>query len=257
MWPPPLLPSAEPFLLPGIRTGCLLVHGITGTPKEKRWLGEALNQPGFTALGWRLNGHAAHKKDLIRSRWEDWIADLQDGWQILTGCADRIYVIGLSIGGILSLLFSASFPVAGVIVLAAPHHLPNDPRLPFLNPISLLWKYRAKNPALWYDAQAKNEHISYDQEPVRALAELRDLIIAMQTALPHITAPALLIYSNNDPTIRAEDQHAELIYQALGSQQKKIIYIENSGHVITRDSARQEVFTAVIDFILLTGGGRI
>ena len=183
---PPLLPSAEPFLFPGNRTGCLLIHGITGTPKEMRLLGEHLNKQGYTALGWRLNGHATKKEHLIRSRWEDWFADLQDGWQILSCCTDEIYLIGLSMGAILSLFFAASFPVAGVVAIAAPHHLPDDPRISFLKPISLIWKYRQKNPPIWFDPQAQNNAVSYDQEPIRALAELRDLIQEMQDALPRV-----------------------------------------------------------------------
>jgi len=46
-----IIPTAEPFFLPGNRVGCLLVHGFTGAPKEMRWMGEFLNQQGYTVLG--------------------------------------------------------------------------------------------------------------------------------------------------------------------------------------------------------------
>ena len=43
-----IIPTAEPFFFPGNRIGCLLVHGFTGAPKEMRWMGEYLNQQGYT-----------------------------------------------------------------------------------------------------------------------------------------------------------------------------------------------------------------
>ena len=71
---PRIIPTAEPFFFPGDRTGCLLVHGFTGTPKEMRWLGEYLADLGFSALGVRLVGHATQVEDLIRTCWRDWLA---------------------------------------------------------------------------------------------------------------------------------------------------------------------------------------
>ena len=57
------IPKAEPFFLPGGKTGCLVVHGFTGTPLEMRGLGDFLHQQGHTILGVRLAGHATSLKD--------------------------------------------------------------------------------------------------------------------------------------------------------------------------------------------------
>jgi carboxylesterase len=81
------------------------------------------------------------------------------------------------------------------------------------------------------------------------MAELRDLLVEMNAALPQVTEPVLLIYSRNDTGVRAEDGHADLIYAALGSAQKSLVWVEDSGHVITRDAARQTVFQAVGNFV--------
>lgn len=249
MLSPIIIPTTEPFFFPGGATGCLMVHGFTGTPKEMRWLGEHLAGKGHSVLGVRLAAHATRPDDMIRARWHDWLASVEDGWHLLSGCCERIYIIGLSMGGILSLLFAAGHPVAGVVALAAPHHLPADPRLRFIKPISLFKPFFAKGEPDWFDWDAYAEHISYDRDPTRAYAEVRGLIEEMQSALPVIRAPALLVYSKDDQTVRAEDGHMQAIYDALGSREKERLWIEGSGHVITRDAQRQTVFQAVAGFI--------
>ena len=85
-----IITTAEPFLLPGSKTGCLLIHGFTGAPKEMRWMGDYLSQQRYSVLGIRLAGHATRPEDMIRSRSVDWIASVEDGYQLLRGLADHI-----------------------------------------------------------------------------------------------------------------------------------------------------------------------
>jgi len=244
-----IIPTAEPFFFPGDETGCLLLHGFTGTPKEMRWLGEYLAEQGRTVLGIRLTGHATRPEDMLRARWQDWLACVEDGWHMLSGCTKKIFVIGLSMGGILALRFAAQFPVAGVAALSVLHHLPADRRLPHIIALSMVKPRTAKGPPHWYDHEAEQGHVSYPDYPTRAIAELRDLLVEMNAALPQVTAPTLLIYSRDDTGVRPEDGHAELIYNALGSPQKSVVWIEGSGHLITRDAAREVVFQHVSNFI--------
>ena len=121
-----IITTAEPFFLLGSRTGILLIHGFTGTPKEMRWMGEYLNRElGFTCLGVRLTGHGTRPKDMVRSRWTDWTVSVEDGYNLLSGITDSIYLVGLSMGGALSLLMSTWFEqhVKGVVTMSAPYEL--------------------------------------------------------------------------------------------------------------------------------------
>jgi carboxylesterase len=246
---PALIPTAEPFFFPGDRTGCLLVHGFTGTPKEMRWLGEYLSSQGYTVLGVRLAGHATQPKDMLRVHWTDWVASVEDGWNMLSDCTDRVVIMGLSMGGILSLLFAAHFPVAGVVAMSTPHHLPDDPRLPYIKLLSRIQPSVPKGPPDWRDPEVVQRHVDYPDYPTRSLAELRDLVAEMRVSLPKVTAPTLLIYSKGDRTVRAEERHTEQICDSLGSTDKQTLWVENSGHVVTEDAAREQVFQAVAGFV--------
>lgn len=218
-------------------------------------MGEYLNQQGYTCLGVRLAGHATQPDDMIRSRWEDWTLSVEDGYNLLRGATDKIFLAGLSMGGVLSLLMSTRLDVAGVITMATPHSLPNDPKNyspAFIRFYSRFVKYTPKSNerpgATWFDKEAFKDHISYPKNPIRAIAELKLLLAEMQAALPLVKVPALLIHSKDDPYVAPEN--LEALYAGLvNAADKTKVYITGSGHVVTRDAARQQVFELARDFI--------
>jgi carboxylesterase len=248
--------TAEPFFLSGSRTGILLIHGFTGTPKEMRWMGEYLNRElGFTCLGVRLTGHATRPKDMVRSRWTDWTASVEDGYNLLRGATDGIYLVGLSMGGALSLLMSTRFAerVKGVVTMSAPYEMPDERPAWQIQLFSYFKTYirKTKDDAPgsgWFDMDAFKEHISYPLNPIRSAAELKILLEKMRAALPKVTVPVMLIHSKDDAYILPENM--ENIYAGLVNVSDKTkLYITGSGHVVTRDAARDQVFEAARDFI--------
>jgi carboxylesterase len=247
-----IIPTAEPFFFPGNKTGCLLVHGFTGAPKEMRWMGENLSSLGYSVLGVRLAGHATKPEDMMRMQWQDWIASVEDGYYLLKGYVDQIFIIGLSMGGVLSLIFSAQFPVSGVVSMSTPYALPDDPRLPYIRILALLVPKMRKGPPDWHNPDAAEDHIDYPYNPTKAIIQLRDLLSVMRAALPKIRVPALVIHSRQDAGVTPDN--AEKIYAALVSQDKQLLWVENSGHVIPREPDRFIVFKAVDDFIKRISG---
>lgn len=244
---PILIPSAEPFFFPGGRTGCLLIHGFTGAPKEMRWMGEYLAEKGYTTLGVRLAGHATRPADMLRVRWQDWVASVEDGYHLLRGTAEHIFVIGLSMGGVLALIHASRHPVAGLITMSTPYALPKDWRLPYLQWLHRLQPAVQKGPPDWRNPEAALDHIDYPNYPTRAIVELRDLLAEARQSIPQVRAPALLVHSRGDAGVLPEN--AEKIYAQLGSANKHMLWVENSGHVIPRDPERQRVFQAAHEFI--------
>lgn len=239
--------SAEPFFFPGNRIGCLLVHGFTGAPKEMRWMGEFLENLGYTVLGVRLAGHATHPEDMRRVKWQDWVASVEDGYHVLKGIVDQVFVIGLSMGGILSLWFAAHYPVSGVVAMSTPYSLPEDPRLPFIKILSLLVPWMKQGPADFHNPEAEKDHVCYPFYPSSAVIQLRDLLSDMRASLPQVTVPVLLIHSHLDKSV--VPANAKKIYSALGTQQKELMWVDNSGHVIPREPDRLIAFKATNEFI--------
>jgi carboxylesterase len=248
-----IIPTAEPFFFPGKsnKLGCLLIHGFTGAPKEMRWMGEYLSQQGFHSLGVRLAGHATRPEDMIRSRYTDWMASVEDGYHLLRDVTERIYLVGLSMGGVLSLLMSTKLDVVGVVAMSTPYRLPYDYPAWAMRIAGKFFRYQPKSKEdageSWFDKSAYAEHISYPQNPIRSAAELQVLTKKMRVALPKIEVPVLLIHSNNDTYVLPENM--ERIYAELGTSDKTKLYVTEAGHVVTRDAARNQVFEAASEFI--------
>jgi carboxylesterase len=243
----PVIPTAEPFLFPGDNIGILLVHGFTGAPKEMRTMGEYFASQGHTVLGIRLPGHATHPQDLPRMHWTDWFQAVEDGYHLLHSAGCQVFIMGLSLGGLLTLTAAARWPIAGAVAMSTPHHLPPDPRLPFVKYLAPLVRTAPKGPSDWQDPSMYQGHVEYPQFPTRGVAELRDLISEMHRSLAQIRCPVLLVHSRTDGAVSPDN--VERIYAELGTSDKAILWLDKSGHVVTRDLERQRVFEAAESFV--------
>ena len=252
---PQIIPTAEPFFFPGqgenARIGCLVTHGFTGAPKEMRWLGEYLHRQGYTVCGMRLAGHATRPADMVRSRWQDWLLSVEDGYALLRSCTEQICLLGLSMGGVLSLTAAAQLPVKGVVAMSTPYDLPAlSIPLWMTRLLSRVKPYmpKGKQPGRgWFDPAAYAQHVSYPMNPVRSAVELKLLIEEMHAALPKINVPVLLIHSHNDDYVIKDSM--EQIYNHLGTSDKQMVWVEGGGHVITEEPTRATVFKAAADFV--------
>jgi carboxylesterase len=241
------VPGAEPFFLPAGKTGCLLVHGFTGTPKEMRLMGDALHLQGITVYGVRIAGHGTDIKDMPRLRWRDWLASVEDGLHLLRDYCDHVFIAGLSMGGILSLLAASYLPLNGAIAMATPYQIKTDWRIKIAKPLSVLVPYVDKGRSDTVDKQTARTHIDYPAYPTRSIAELVDLIKAAHANLKHIHIPILMINSRSDRTV--PESHQQWYIRQFQGKDLETLMLTDSGHVITEDVEREVVFAHVMAFI--------
>ncbi len=236
-------------------TGILLLHGWTSYPQEMRQLGSFLAGRGHTVLGARLPGHATQAADLNRLRWRDWLAGTDDGFSLLADACDQIVVMGQSLGGALALMLASERPVAGVVAMSTPFRVPPHSELQFLRilryplpALSQAIRFIPK-PAIhdYKDQQAYQEHLSYPVFPLRSVVEVDHLLSNLRERLPDIRVPVLLMHALEDRGV--PPNNAERIFALLGSAEKELVWVENSGHVITVEPARRWVYQNAAEFI--------
>ncbi len=247
------MPGSEPFFLPGGPVGCLLLHGLTATPREVRELGERLNAVGCTALGIRLPGHATRIEDLDSIRWTDWTRAVDTAYGVLAAACRRVFVLGMSMGACLALLAAARWPVAGVVGLGGLWSLPAYQT--FL--ARLAWPfhpYQAKRGGSSIaDPAARARHLSYPAMHLRAALEFDAMLGVMRASLGQVTAPVLLVHSRHDPV--AAPAGVLKIAGALGSDDVTLHWVHRSAHIITEDYDKAEVFAVVVGWIARAHAG--
>ena len=248
---PLVIPHAEPFLFPGNTIACLLIHGFTGTPIEVRPIGEYLSKCGYTVLGIRLAGHATRVSDMARMHWRDWLASVEDGINLLRMQAEKVFMIGFSMGGILSLIAASRYQVSGAVALSAPDTLgddrENDWRIKILPLIKWIQPEIKKENKPQDDDEGYLDHISYPVYSTRSIIELLKLQDEMRTCLPKIKVPVLLMTSKRDRTATVDSMHR--IFELLTTAQKEMHFLEKSNHLIPLGPERDIVFRTVHNFI--------
>ncbi len=250
------LPGAEPFFIPGGRTGCIVIHGLASSPQEVRWLGEAIAAQGVTTYGLRLSGHGTDFRDLQHVHWHDWLGNVLDACRILSAQCDRIFLVGHSTGGTVALLAATHIAVAGVAALAAPvifrgwtannahwlkHFLryidaPDTSDLPQRIKVE---QRRRGEPELG--------RVRYDRWASNGPAQLYALTRVTRERLPLVKAPLLALYSTQDTVISFEN--CEILTEMVGSASIEKHTLHKSEHNIMLDGERETVFQHVNDFI--------
>jgi carboxylesterase len=246
--------DTKEFFFPGSGVSALLIHGLSGTPFEMRYLGERLAQSGVRVCGVRLAGHAGTPEDLGGATHAQWYESVVEGFERLHRHGDPVVVVGLSMGAVLTARLAADQgeAVAGVVMLAPAFYLPLWMRgtltaLGALGPLAEQVYVRGKGSDI-HDASARNVNPSVRLRPLSAALELRKLSAAVRPRLNRITQPTLVIHSRNDHTCPMR-RNVDFVLSRLGSEQKRAVILEESFHVITIDSEKERVASEVIDFV--------
>ena len=240
-----ILPGAEPASHAGGPTGVLVVHGFTGTPHSMRPIADALVEAGHTVELPLLPGHGTTVADMITTGFAEWSAHVEAVYVDLAARTERVYVIGLSMGGTLTLWLAARRPeLAGIVVInaaAVPDEDTRDGVKAFIE------SGAAVLDAIRGDiAKPDVAEIAYDQTPLRPFLSLQDALIDLQTELPNIAMPTLIIVSEQDHVVPpASSDH---IASMISSDAKRLLLTE-SYHVATLDYDQQRIIDAVLEFV--------
>ena len=230
----------------GLAPAVLCLHGLTGTPYEVRPPAEALVAAGFFCEGLLLPGHGTTPEALAATPRGAWVEAVVAAHDALAERHARVYVLGLSLGGVLALALAQRRALPGAVVLAAPLDLGWLVRttVPWLWP---LVRSLPKTPAILDDA-ARARHPGYDRMPLRAVNELLALAREVERDLSAVGAPVQLIYSRRDPTV--PPHNAERILGGLPPGEHELHWLEDSAHVLPVDRERELVANRVVEFLL-------
>ena len=255
--------------------GCtvILVHGLTGTPNEMRFPAMYLNRMGYSVMCPRLANHNEPVEVLKYTPWQEFYATIRATFLEAKAESKQIFVAGLSMGALLSLLLAREFPddISGVSCLSPTLFYDgwNTPKYRCFLPIVcatflkhfLYFKenppYGIKNARLQqhvhkYYSQAKlddREKVAlygYPFFPVTLLHQLNLLIKHLNAGLKDIRVPVLLLQAAADDITSIHN--SRYIFDRISSTQKEIVLLFDSYHMITADQERELVSAKMESF---------
>lgn len=250
MSPSLLVPHSEPFLLPGGKTGCILIHGFTAMPEEMRALGEYLHGQGHTVLGLRLAGHATHPRDLARTAWTDWLISVEEGLALLKNLTDRVFLIGQSMGGMVSLTAAGRYPVAGVVAIATPFFEFTEEQIAWGKENARKQKPVLKQgarPHAELGIRREAEYPAYAATPPKINVEVYRLHDAMESALPAIQCPVFVIQSHHDEAISPNS--LDQITARLAAPRVETLWLDHFTHSAVWDPKKDTLFPKIQAFL--------
>ncbi len=262
----------------------VLIHGLTGTPGEMKFLAAFLNKKGYSVICPRLAKHGEPIRVLKYARWQEFYESVRRIFTTgeLAGSKGPVFTSGLSMGALLALLLAHEFRdrVAGVSCLAPTLFYDgwNSPFskafLPFAYYTPLKYfayfkeepPYGIKNEAMqarihkYYvnSKLASMENVSqygYPFFPVTLLYQLQLLVRHLAKKLPLMDFPVQLIQAKDDDMTSIKN--SKYIYDNIKAEMKEIILLYDSYHVITADQERDIVGEKVDDFFArITAGSK-
>ena len=239
----------EPFYYPGNETGILLVHGFTASPIDMKPLGESFREWGYTVSAPLLAGHGKTPEEMRDTVWEDWLGEADKALAQMRQTCKRIIAVGHSMGGLIVLALATQQKIDGLVSINA-HIVYRDPELHEAYYLMDKQEYVDK-PHKSSEISITKEglpHFSYLKVPVKCFVSLNNAIKTVQTRLPKIECPSLIIQCLEDQTIHPSS--GGIIVESLGHQRKEVFYWENENHYIPLSPARNELAHKIKQFII-------
>jgi carboxylesterase len=241
--------DAAPFDLGerGARAAALCLHGLTGTPYEVRPLAEALVRRGMRARGPALPGHNATPRALSGVGFGDWLAAARAELDALRAAHERVFAVGLSLGGLLCLDLASAGGVDALAITGTPLRL----RHPLARWIPLAKHVVREMPkgggSDIRDEAARRRHPSYPVMPLASVHELMRLQRRVRRSLGLVRAPILVAHGAHDRTAHPDDARA--ILEGVASEHKRLLVLERSGHVVPVDLDGPRLADEVAEFL--------
>lgn len=228
--------------------GVLLVHGLNGTTRDMDELAAFLSGYGFLTQKLLLPGHGTHVRDMLAVGWEEWAAAVRTEVQALKQRCTHVFLVGHSLGGALCLHTAIHEEVTGLVTMCAPITMAPWIRLA----VRLVHRWVPLVPTIREDvcdpeARRRYTRDVYRWTPMAPVQSMLQYLPSLRAELPQLTAPLLIMSATHDHVVPARDGH--VLYRLAGSQQKQLVVLRRSYHVIMLDHDRAEVFAKTLAFI--------
>ncbi len=229
------------------RIGVLLLHGFTSSVKTVDGLVPYLESAGVDYEMPILRGHGTRYQDLRGVKARDWYVDAEWALLNLWNRVDRVVVVGLSMGGLVSLELGMRHPdkIAGVVTAGACLKFA-DPMARLTGLISRAVRYWP-SPDAFNDPSLRGNSRNYTRFPTDAFGSLYKYSQTIAEQLGKMHVPLRILQSKRDQIVAPES--ANIIYEKVSSPHREIVWYDQSGHEMMQDMEAESVFMDIMEWV--------
>jgi carboxylesterase len=229
--------------------GVLILHGFMGS---RATVEAVVPRAEALSLPWRLpqlRGHWTQPSDLVGVTYDDILADARAALAQLQTEAERVALVGLSMGGLLTLDLAIQAPTGlDSLVVLAPALRYVNPLARFAPLIALVLKTTKNDPTTAFTDQSLVARAgNYPTFPSATFVTVERASRRVEAALPRITTPILILGARHDRVIRPEV--GQIVHDRVGSHEKQLVWFERSGHEMLLDCEADAVAERVGQFL--------
>lgn len=226
--------------------GALVLHGFTGNPSSMRGVADAFAAAGFHVEMPRLPGHGTVVEEMLPTRWADWLGEAEAALARLRERAEQVVVVGLSMGGTLTLTLGANHPDLAGLICVNPAAQPQPDEV-----VAMVTDFIDQGmevmPGIGSDiADPDTKEIAYDSTPLRALLSLaQDGLAPLAQRYPQMRIPLLVMTSPQDHVV--DPGQSEFLAASYAGPVERIS-LERSYHVATQDYDKDLIVESAVEF---------
>lgn len=220
------------------QVGCLLIHGFGGDRGEVIALATHLEGQGYPVACPQLAGHTGKRADLRGVSYNEWIRAAEKSLVELDKECDSVILIGFSMGGLIAFNLALTHKPLCIITINTPIYYWDIKRI--VQNVSDDIKTRKFFHTKRYIANSA-------KFPFSALDNFQRLLRKTKAILKENTSPLYVLQAIDDDTTRQDS--AAYILKHVASDNKKVDYLNNSGHLMLRSPAATEAIAKITTYI--------
>ncbi|MEO6652073.1 MAG: alpha/beta fold hydrolase [Ilumatobacteraceae bacterium] len=231
----------------GAEVGVVVLHGFTGNPSSMRSVADSMVAAGFDVELPRLPGHGTTIDDMLRTGWDDWMAETERVVGQIARRVGQVVLVGQSMGGTLALAAALAHPEVAALVCINPATQARDETT-----MAMIDEFIDDGlevvPGEGSDiADPESFDVAYDGTPLRPIRSLViDGITPIAGRYSELTMPLRLFTSRQDHVVEPAD--SEYLVATYGGPVEHS-WLERSYHVATLDHDREFVVDETLAFI--------
>lgn len=243
------LESNYPAFMKKGDVGVLIIHGFTGSPMEMQPLADYLNERGMSTYLVRMAGHASDAKNLNLTTYRDWYESARYGYFLLKRNCKKIFIAGLSMGGLTAINVAGINGADGVILMAPCIRMRSTATK--FSPV--LSRFVKLLPKLEIGEWSKvKKHMYYDKWPVTGIYQLLMYTQYTQEHMDRFTFPMIGFQFINDGVVSG--RATKEFFGMVPSADKTYVEFPDKklkNHILVSEENmyRDEMFAKIADWI--------